>query len=86
MNREVLNVDTNRIKSFIADNKIIIATVGGVVVGITIASLMGNEKARQALRSMSSTVVDLTGKFVSDLGGYKQLIAPLFGKTDVQGV
>ena len=86
MNREVLNVDTNRIKSFIADNKMIIATVGGVVVGITIASLMGNEKARQALRSMSSTVVDLTGKFVSDLGGYKQLIAPLFGKTDVQGV
>jgi hypothetical protein len=86
MNTEVLNVNTDRIKTFVADNKIIIAAVGGVLVGITLASLAGNEKARQTLRTMGSTIIDLTGKFVSDLGGYKQLISPLFSKTDVQGV
>ena len=86
MNTEILNANADKVKSFIANNKMIIAAAGGVLVGITIASLAGNEKARQTLRSMGSTIVDLTGKFVSDMGGYKQLIAPLFSKTDVQGV
>jgi hypothetical protein len=47
---------------------------------------MGNEKARQALRTIGTTLTDASGKLVSSLGSYKHLIAPLLSKTDVQGV
>jgi hypothetical protein len=51
----------------------IIAALGGITVGITLASLMGNEKAKQVLRSMGTSLAELSGKVVNDLGGYKQL-------------
>jgi hypothetical protein len=86
MKTEALNPDTDRIKSFISENKILIAAIGGITLGLTIASLMGNERARQILRSVGSSVADLSGKFVGNLGGYKQLIAPLLGKTEAQGL
>jgi hypothetical protein len=86
MKKENIKLDTGRITSFIAEHKMIIAALGGITVGITLASLMGNEKAKQVLRSMGTSLADLSGKVVNDLGGYKQLIAPLFSKTDVQGV
>lgn len=86
MKKENIKLDTSRITSFIEEHKMVIAAIGGITVGITLARLMGNEKAKQLLRSMGTSLADLSGKVVSDLGGYKQLIAPLFSKTDVQGV
>lgn len=76
----------DKITTFISDNKILIAGIGGVALGLTIASLMGNEKARQILRSAGSTISDLSGKFVGNLDGFKGLIAPLMGRTEAQGL
>lgn len=86
MKTEALDIDTGGIKNFISENKLVFAAIGGVVVGITVASLLGNERAKQLLRTMGSTVADVTGKFVDNLGGYKQLIAPLLSKTEAQGL
>jgi hypothetical protein len=86
MKTETMSMDPNRIKTFISDNKILIAALGGITVGLTLASLLGNEKARQILRSVGSSVASLSGKLVNDLGGYKQLISPLLGKSETQGL
>ena len=86
MKMELANLDTRRVKTFFEENKLWIAALGGITVGITVASLLGNEKARETLRKMGSTFADASGKLVNNLGGYKQILAPLFAKTDVQGV
>jgi hypothetical protein len=86
MNTETLNIDTQGIKNFISENRLVIAAIGGVVVGIAVASLLGNERAKQLLRTMGSTVTDATERFVNNLGGYKQMAAPLLGKTEAQGL
>lgn len=86
MKTETMSLDPDRIKTFISDNKILFAALGGITVGLTLASLLGNEKARQILRSVGSSVASLSGKLVNDLGGYKQLISPLLGKSEAQGL
>jgi hypothetical protein len=84
VNLETLN--TKNIKSFVEEHKMLIAALGGITVGIGLAALLGNEKAKHLLRSLGKTLVDASGKFVNDLGGYKQLVAPLFAKKEVQGL
>lgn len=89
MKDDVLNVNTlntKNIKSFVEEHKMVIAALGGITVGIALAALLGNEKAKNILRSMGTAIVNVSGKFVNDLGGYKQLVAPLFAKSDVQGL
>lgn len=86
MKNEALIPDTDKMKSFMSENKVLIAAIGGVTLGLAIASLMGNEKARQLLRSAGSSISDLSGKFVGNLDGYKNLLSPLLGKTEGQGL
>jgi len=89
MKDDVLNVNTfntKDIKSFVEEHKMVIAALGGITVGIGLAALLGNEKAKNILRSLGTAIVNVSGKFVNDLGGYKQLVAPLLGKSDVQGL
>lgn len=86
MKTGIENLDTSKIKSFVSDNRMVLAALGGITVGLTLASLLGNERARQILRSMGSSIADMSGKFVNDLGGYKQLIAPLLSKGEAQGL
>jgi hypothetical protein len=86
MKTDELIPDTEEMKSFLSNNKVLIAAIGGVTLGLTIASLMGNEKARQILRSAGSTIGNVSEKFLGNLGGYKSLIAPLLGKTEAQGL
>jgi hypothetical protein len=76
----------DKIKGFISENKILIATIGGVALGLAIASLTGNEKAREVLRSAGSTIVNLSEKFVGNLDGFKALITPLLGRTQAEGI
>jgi len=76
----------DKIKTFISDNKILIAAIGGVALGLTIASLAGSEKARDVLRSAGSTILNLSEKFVGNLDGFKALITPLLGRTEAQGL
>ena len=84
VNLETLN--TKNIKSFVEEHKMVIAALGGITVGIGLAALLGNEKAKNILRSMGTAIVNVSGKFVNDLGSYKQLVSPLFAKSDVQGL
>jgi len=86
MKTKIQKLDTGSIKSFVSENKMLIAAIGGITVGITLASLMGNERARQLLRTMGSTLADASGKVVDNFGSYKHLIAPLLSKINVQGV
>lgn len=86
MDTETEKLDTGKLKSFMAENKVLIAAIGGVTLALVVASLMGNERARQALRTVGSTVMDASGKVVSNLGGYKALLGPLLSKTAAQGV
>ena len=79
-------IKTETVKSFVEENKIVIAAIGGIAVGIALTAILGNEKSRQLLRSISSSIADLSGKVANDLGDYKQLVAPLFAKSDVQGL
>ena len=83
MKKESIKENASQITSFISEHKMIIAALGGITLGITLASLMGNEKARQTLRSMGTSLADLSGKFVHDLGGYKNLLSPLLAKSNV---
>jgi hypothetical protein len=89
MKTDVLNLNTlnaRSIKSFVEEHKMVIAALGGITVGIGLAALLGNEKAKNILRSMGTAIVNVSGKFVNDLGSYKQLVSPLFAKSDVQGL
>jgi len=89
MKKDVLNLDTlnaRNIKSFVEEHKMLIAALGGITVGIGLAALLGNEKAKHLLRSLGNTLINASGKFVNELGGYKQLVAPLFAKNEVQGL
>ena len=89
MKQDVLDLNTlnaRNIKSFVEEHKMVIAALGGITVGIGLAALLGNEKAKNILRSLGTTLVNVSGKFVNDLGGYKQLVSPLFAKSDVQGL
>jgi hypothetical protein len=89
MEKDVLNLDTvnaNNIKSFVEEHKMLIAALGGITVGIGLAALLGNERAKNILRSLGKTLVNTSGKFVNNLGGYKELVAPLFTKKEVQGL
>ena len=89
MEKDALNLttlNTKNIKSFVEEHKMLIAALGGITVGIGLAALLGNERAKHLLRSLGNTLVNASGKFVEDLGGYKQLVAPLFAKKEVQGL
>jgi hypothetical protein len=86
MKNALVKLDTGRAKTFYEENKLWIAALGGITVGIAVASLLGNEKARQALRTMGTTFADASGRFVNNLGGYKQLLSPLLAKSEVQGL
>ena len=89
MKQDVLNLNTlntRNIRSFVEEHKMVIAALGGITVGIGLAALLGNEKAKNILRTMGTAIVNVSGKFVNDLGGYKQLVSPLFAKSDVQGL
>jgi hypothetical protein len=89
MEKDILNLNTlnaRNIKSFVEEHKMLIAALGGITVGIGLAALLGNERAKHLLRSLGNTLVNASGKFVNDLGGYKQLVAPLFAKKEMQGL
>jgi len=89
MKHDVLTLNTlntRNIKSFVEEHKMVIAALGGITVGIGLAALLGNEKAKNILRTMGTAIVNVSGKFANDLGGYKQLVSPLFAKSDVQGL
>lgn len=86
MKNEILNIDASEVKSFVEENKIVIAAIGGVVLGVLVASMLGNTRAKSIVRSAGNMLSDATGRFVNNLGGYKDVIAPMMSKTEAQGL
>ena len=71
MKKDVLNLNTSNaknIKSFVEEHKMLIAALGGITVGIGLAALLGNERAKHLLRSLGNTLVNASGKFVERSG------------------
>lgn len=79
-------VENNNVQSFFSNNKILFFAVGGVIAGIAIASALGNERAKQVLQTLTSSLTDVSGKVLDNLTGVKDLLAPLLSKNPVQGV
>lgn len=86
MKNEILNIDATEVKSFVEENKIILAAVGGIFLGIAVASLLGNDRAKDVVRSAGNVLSDAAGRFVNNLGGYKDVIAPMMSKAEAQGL
>jgi len=86
MKNEILNIDAPEVKGFVEENKIVIAAIGGVVLGVLVASMLGNTRAKSIVRSAGNMLSDATGRFVNNLGGYKDVIAPMMSKTEAQGL
>ncbi len=86
MKNEILNIDASEVKSFVEENTIVIAAIGGVVLGVLVASMLGNTRAKSIVRSAGNMLSDATGRFVNNLGGYKDVIAPMMSKTETQGL
>ncbi len=71
-------VDKSRVLTFISENKMFIAALGGIITGITLTGLLGSERAKQVLGTVASKLVDFNS--------YKELLSPLFAKNPVQGL
>ena len=76
-------VEEKSVQSFFSEHKTLIFAVGGVVAGLVVAGALGNERARQVLKTLTSSLADISGKV---LGNYKDLIGPLLSKNPIQGV
>ncbi len=76
-------VEKSSVQSFFSEHKTLIFAVGGVVAGLAIAGALGNDRAKQVLHTLTSSLADISGKVFSN---YKDLIGPLLSKTSVQGL
>jgi len=76
-------IEKNSVQSFFAEHKTLIFAVGGVVAGLAVASALGNDRAKQVLHTLTSSLADISGKV---FGNYKDLIGPLLSKNPTQGV
>jgi hypothetical protein len=51
-----------QLKSFMKSNRILFAVLGGAAAGITIAGLLGTEKAKEILHTVENNVRDFKNK------------------------
>ncbi len=55
------------VKPFLSDNRLLLTALGGVAVGISLANILGSDKAKQLVDTMESSVKDFTNKIKSSL-------------------
>lgn len=51
-----------QLKPLIKGNKVLLAALGGAAAGITLANLMGTDKAQQILHTVEGSLADFTDK------------------------
>jgi hypothetical protein len=49
-------------KSFLKGNKVLLAALGGITAGISLAGILGTEKAKKIADTLGSSVNEFTGK------------------------
>lgn len=55
------------VKPFLSDNRLLLTALGGVAVGISLANILGSDKAKQLVDSMESSVKEFTNKMKDNL-------------------
>jgi hypothetical protein len=55
------------LKPLLSDNKLLMAALGGVAAGISLAGILGIEKARQIVDTLEGSVKDFSNKVKSGL-------------------
>ena len=58
-----------QLKPFVKGNKILLAALGGAAAGITLANIMGTEKAQQILHTVEGSMSDFTHKVAKGISG-----------------
>lgn len=58
-----------QLKPFVKDNRILIAALGGAAAGITLANLLGTDKAQNILHTVEDTIHDFTDKVSKGIAG-----------------
>lgn len=86
MKKHNIEFDRDRIKSFISENKSMIAAVGGVAAGIAVISFLGKERSARLLAALGTSVKDISSTVLKDFGSYKDLLSPILSKISTQGL
>lgn len=55
------------LKPFFADNSLLLTAIGGVAVGISLANILGSDKAKQIVDTMENSVKEFTNKMKANL-------------------
>lgn len=55
------------IKPFLNDNRILLTAIGGIAVGISLANILGSDKAKQIVETLESSVKEFTDKMKNNL-------------------
>jgi hypothetical protein len=63
-------------KSFLKQNKIMLAALGGVATGISLAGILGTEKARKIVDTLGSSVNEFTNKLKDQMNKKSSDIFP----------
>lgn len=58
-----------QLKPFVKGNKVLIAALGGAAAGITLANILGSERAQQILNTVESSLSDFTDKVSKGMSG-----------------
>lgn len=56
-------------RPFLKDNRVMIAALGGAAVGITLANILGTEKAQNILHTVEGSIHDFTDKVSKGMMG-----------------
>lgn len=54
------------LKSFLSKNRMVLAAMGGLAAGFTVANMLGNEKARGIAHTVSDSVKAFSGKVMKE--------------------
>jgi|GEM_PF-4589031 len=55
------------LKPFVSDNRVLLAALGGVAAGITIAGILGTERAREVVHTVEDSVKDFSSRLKQGL-------------------
>jgi len=58
-----------QLKPFVKGNKVLLAALGGAAAGITLANIMGREKAQEILHTVEDSITHFTDKVTRGLSG-----------------
>lgn len=62
-------ISSKRVSSFLTDNSLLLAVLGGAAAGISLAALLGTEKAKQIVDNISESAKNIASKLDNGMEG-----------------